>query len=184
MIRPHIKVLCTLSLTALVLLPASIGQAQNDGLKPGLQGEYFDRLVEVTEFPVLSDTEKADLSRVDATIDWESVEGPAFNTPFADFFYARWTGKIRIPRDGEYTFFTESDDGSRVFINGRPVVDNGGTHGMEEKSGKVELKAGDHDLKVDFFENSAGAGCRFRWSGPGIEKQIVPAAALFHAPKD
>ena len=173
------KVLCTLAL-GLLTLASMPARAQNAELKPGLQGEYFDRLVEVTEFPILTDTEKPDLSRTDAQIDWESTDGPAFNTPFADFFYARWTGKIRIPRDGKYTFFTESDDGSRVFINGQQVVDNGGTHGMEEKSGEVELPAGDHDLKVDFFENTAGAGCRFRWSGPGIEKQIVPAGALFH----
>jgi len=184
MTRSRIKVLCTLSLSASLLVPAAMGRAQNAALKPGLQAEYFDRLVEVTEFPALADTEKPDLSRVDTKIDWESVDGPAFNTPFADFFYARWTGRIRIPRDGKYTFFTESDDGSRVFIDGQPVVDNGGLHGMEEKSGEVELKAGDHDLKVDFFENNAGAGCRFRWSGPAVEKQIVPESVLFHATKN
>lgn len=179
--RTLTKVLCALAMGT-IFLAVTASRAQNTQLKPGLQGEYFDRLVELTEFPVLADTEKPDLTRVDAKIDWESADGPVLNTPFPDFLFVRWTGKIRIPRDGKYTLSLQSDDGSRAFINGQQIVDNGGTHAMDEKSGEVELKAGDHDLKIEYFENNGGGGCQFRWSGPGVEKQIVPESALFHVP--
>jgi hypothetical protein len=42
-------------------------------------------------------------------------------TQMSDHFYVRWTGKVRIPRDGKYTFFTESDDGSRLWIDKLPL---------------------------------------------------------------
>jgi hypothetical protein len=155
------------------------GVAHAAELKPGLKAEYFDRLLAITDFPAIVEGEKPDIVCVDANIDWEAG-GVLPGTTIADYCYVRWTGKIRVPRDGSYTLWTASDDGSRVFINGARVVDNGGVHGVEEKSGGVELKAGDHDLKVEYFENDAGAACRFGWQGPQIEKQIVPAEVLFH----
>ena len=148
-------------------------------LKPGLRAEYFDRLIALENFPVIAAEEKPDVSRVDAGIDFDSPAG-VNGTEIADFCYVRWNGVLRVPRDGSYTLWTSSDDGSRVFLNGNLVVENGGVHGAVEKSGVVELKAGDHALKVEYFENDAGASCHFGWQGPGIEKQIVPPEALFH----
>jgi len=67
-----------------------------------------------------------------------------------------------------------------LFIDGKQVVDNGGLHPMEEKSGQVDLKAGDHALKLEFFENEGDAGCKFSWQPPGQDKEIVPGAVLSH----
>src|SRR5205085_5881427 len=82
-------------------------------------------------------------------------------------------GALPISKDGNYTFFLESDDGSRLFIDGKQVVDNGGLHAMEEKSGEVELKAGEHVLKIEFFENEVDAGCKFSWQPPRSEERRV-----------
>jgi len=60
------------------------------------------------------------------------------------------------------------------------VLDNGGAHAMEEVSGSMNLTAGDHVLKVEFFEKDIDAGCKMSWKGPKLEKQIVPASVLFH----
>jgi len=87
---------------------------------------------------------------------------------------------IRIPADGEYTFYLESDDGSRMFIDGKQVLDNGGAHAMEEVAGTMQLTAGSHALKVEYFEKDIDAGCKMRWKSATIEKQIVPASVLFH----
>ena len=59
-------------------------------------------------------------------------------------------------------------------------MDNGGLHGLEEKSGEIELKAGDVELKVDLFENEGGVGMKMCWEGPEISKQAIPATAFFH----
>lgn len=148
-------------------------------LKPGLRAEYYDRLFALENFPIIAEGEKADVSRVDNKIDFDSPSG-VNGTEIVDFCYTRWNGVLRVPRDGSYSLWTSSDDGSRVFLDGKIVVDNGSVHGPTEKSGTVELKAGDHDLKVEFFENDAGASCHFGWQGPQIDRQIVPPAALFH----
>ncbi len=148
--------------------------------KAGLRGEYFDRLFDVNDFPIISDTEKPDVSRIDAQINFPDTNGGFAGTNIADYCYARWTGHINIAKAGKYTFFTDSDDGSRVFIDGRQIVDNGGTHPGQERSGEIELSAGAHDLKVEYFENTNGAHCLFSWQGSDVEKQIVPANVLSH----
>jgi len=61
-----------------------------------------------------------------------------------DHFACEWEGKFWIEKEGKYNFFTRSDDGSRLWINEKQVVDNWGLHGAREKKGTVELKAGWH----------------------------------------
>jgi len=152
-----------------------------DNLEPGLTGEYFDIGSALDDFPQVFEDKKPTVKRVDKTIHFESTQEGFHGTDLVEFFYVRWTGKIRIPKDGNYTFYLESDDGSRLFIDGKPIIDNGGRHRMTEKSGEVELTTGDHSIKVEFFENEVDAGCIFRWQPPGATKEIVPARVLFHA---
>ncbi len=163
---------------ALVLCAWPLG-ARAAELKPGLKAEYFDRLFTLSDFPVISAEEKPDVSRVDAKIDFDSPKG-VNGTTIVDYCYVRWNGVLRVPRDGSYTLWTNSDDGSRVFLDGKLLFDNGGVHASIEKSGALALKAGDHVLKVEYFQNDGGASCHFGWQGPQIDKQIVPPEALFH----
>jgi hypothetical protein len=149
-------------------------------LKPGLVGAYYSFDAAVEDWPTLAADAKPATRKVDATINVESTEEGFNGTALIDQFYVRWTGVLRAPKDGKYTLFCESDDGSRVAIGTTVVVDNGGLHPMEEKSGEIELKAGDHPLVVEFFENGGGAGCKFSWSVEGVDKQVVPASALYH----
>src|SRR5207244_13277867 len=150
-------------------------------LEPGLQGEYFDLGSTVEDFPKM-ESKTPTLKRVDKTINFRST-GPTFpGTKLDNHFAIRWTGKIKIPKDAVYTFYLESDDGSRLLIDGKTVVDNGGLHDMQEQEANVELKAGERDLVIDYFENEndGGAGCVLSWKTKGQVKEVVPAGALFH----
>jgi len=60
------------------------------------------------------------------------------------------------------------------------VVDNGGVHAPQERSGKIKLKAGRHPFKVIFYDAYGGAALRALWQGPGIGKQDIPPNVLFH----
>jgi len=135
-----------------VLFHASVvpEAAADGGGKAGLWGEYYALEDALEDFPAISAGKKPTLKRVDKNINVDSTTEAWPGTELVDHFYIRWTGKLRTPKDGNYTFFLESDDGSRLFIDGKQVVDNGGLHAMEEKSGEVELKAGEHELKVEF----------------------------------
>jgi serine/threonine-protein kinase len=94
-------------------------------------------------------------------------------------YIMRFSGFIQIPKDGEYTFTTFSDDGSMLYIGGAPVVDNDGLHMPKEESGKVTLKAGKHPLRVEFSQGGGGATLEVYWEGPGLPRQPIPSTALF-----
>src|SRR5205085_8538053 len=69
----------------------------------------------------------------------------------------RWTGSIFIADAGVTTFFLESNEASRLKIDGQQVIMNGGPHptGMTEVGGSVTLTAGYHDIVIDYV-NSGG----------------------------
>lgn len=96
-----------------------------------------------------------------------------------DNFGLVFTGYINVPTDGEYTFYTTSDDGSKLYIGSNEVVSNDGLHGLQENSGKICLKAGKHSIKVTFFENSGGEALEVRYEGPAISKKLVPNSELY-----
>ena len=95
-----------------------------------------------------------------------------------DRFAAVFTGRVQIYQAGSYDFFTLSDDGSHLFVDGSMVVDNGGLHGSEEKQGAVQLSAGFHNLKVDFFENAGGAELRVFYRGLDTRGEKLEIDAL------
>jgi hexosaminidase len=99
--------------------------------------------------------------------------------PRDEHFAISFTTMIEVPIDGSYTFFTKSDDGSRLLIDGKPVVDNDGQHGEQERSGTVILKSGRHPIAVQYFQGTGGRFLEVSYQGPGVEKQVIPGAMLF-----
>jgi hypothetical protein len=98
-----------------------------------------------------------------------------------DNFAFRFTGFISVPADGGYTFFTASDDGSSLSVGNAVVVDNGGLHSLQEKSGFVALKAGMHPITVTYFENVGSQNLAVRYAAQGIFKTAIPGGVLSHA---
>ena len=91
-----------------------------------------------------------------------------------DRFGFLFEANLQTAVDGEYTFFITSDDGSRITIDGKTVVDNDGLHGEGEPvSGKVQLTKGSHKLRVAMFEFSGGEALHAAWSGPGLKVQPI-----------
>jgi putative heme-binding domain-containing protein len=95
-----------------------------------------------------------------------------------DRFALRFTGSIHIPKDGDYTFSIASDDGSRLYLDGRLAVDNDGNHGLVEKSGTLKLKAGPHAIAVTYFDSGGDDGLSASWQGPGFAKERIPGHVL------
>lgn len=149
---------------------------------PGLMAEFFDYAAALSVIPDLTGR-TAQVTRIDAQVAYASMSATAWNalpTTMIDTFVSRHSGFIKVGTAGAYTLSVSSDDGSRVYLGGALLIDNDGLHGMRERSATVTLAAGHHPLRVEFFENTGGAGLQLWWSGPGIAKQIVPASALWH----
>ncbi|MGB2754871.1 MAG: trypsin-like peptidase domain-containing protein [Phycisphaerae bacterium] len=94
-----------------------------------------------------------------------------------DGFALRFTGYIDVPADGVYTFYTRSDDGSRLYIGDRLVVDNDGPHSAREARGFIVLAKGKHPITVAYFETIGGEVLEVSWEGPGLRKSPIPATA-------
>ena len=97
-----------------------------------------------------------------------------------DTFSARWTGQIQPQFSETYTFYTVSDDGVRLWVNGQRVVNNWTNHTVIENSGTIALTAGQrYAIRMEFYENTGNATARLLWSSPSTPKAVVPSARLF-----
>lgn len=89
-------------------------------------------------------------------------------------------GRILLLATGTYSFFTSSDDGSSLSIDGVKLVDNDGIHPVQEKMGTATLGWGLHTIDVLYFQGGGGAGLFVSWQGPGIVNAAIPDSVLFH----
>ncbi len=97
-----------------------------------------------------------------------------------DEFALTFDGVIQIRKNGEYKFYLQSNDGSKLFINNELVIDHDGPHGADiEKTGNITLAKGNYPIKLNYFQAGGGMFLRVQYSTPGIEKQDIPAMVLF-----
>jgi alpha-L-fucosidase len=99
-----------------------------------------------------------------------------------DKFGFVFEGWIKVEKTSGYEFFTSSDDGSLLFIDGKEVVNNDGNHGAEEKSGRCILEKGYHSFRLQYFDSGGGNELKVSYQPFGENKRLIDAAVLFHAP--
>ena len=73
-------------------------------------------------------------------------------------FRARWSGVLSVDQPGPHAFAVTSDDGGWLYVDGRLVVDNGGSHGMTGAQATVDLAAGPHEVRVEYAQDGGGVG--------------------------
>jgi|GEM_PF-3775194 len=95
-----------------------------------------------------------------------------------DNFAFKYTGYVNVPRDGVYTFYTSSDDGSQLYIGNTQVVNNDKTHSNRERSGTIGLKAGKHAVTVTYFEATGQEVLSVSYAGPDLTKRVIPSSEL------
>jgi S1-C subfamily serine protease len=158
----------------LIATPAAIPPRAPDNpknLAPGLVREYYEGVWDrLPDFATL----KPKAAQEAATFDLGPYRGK-------NNFALRLTGYLDVPADGVWAFYLKSDDGSRLWIGDRLVVDNDGTHPVIEKRGFIPLKKGRHAVRVEYFQRAEAAELAASWEGPRVKKQAIPATALFTA---
>ncbi len=142
------------------------------GTGTDLKGEYYDN----TNFTTLK------VTRTDATVNFDWGSGTPDPTVGADTFSVRWTGQVQPLYSQTYTFYTTSDDGVRLWVNGVQLVNNWTDHGPTENSGTIVLTAGQkYDILIEYYENGGGAVAKLSWSSTSQAKQIIPQSQLYPA---
>ncbi|WP_199511996.1 family 16 glycoside hydrolase [Nucisporomicrobium flavum] len=154
--------------------PAAASAADLPPQEPGVTLRTFDTRVPLTRICTLKPGQTPNVDKLMPDVDYT---GDEFG--LQDNFVAHVLGNLTVPADGTYTLRLASDDGSRLAIDGKPVVDNDGLHGVESKEGTVELGAGPHALFVEFFEAGGGQQLTLSWRPPGADDfSVVPTSAL------
>lgn len=152
-----------------IVAPAAPGSVQGAGLK----GDYFQNQ---------HLKGRAAYTRTDAALDfdWPARTGPVAG--WKEVFSARWTGKIRPRYSERYTFRTRNDDGVRVWIDGKKVIDDWtGRYQVAENRGAIELEADRfYDIKVEYFNGGDLGVLKLYWSSSRQTEEIVPSTRLSH----
>ncbi|SHL39577.1 Por secretion system C-terminal sorting domain-containing protein [Hymenobacter psychrotolerans DSM 18569] len=167
--------------TALGGLPVSGPAAQpgtqattaGPGEGTGLTGSYFNN-GSLAGTPLLR--------RVDAVVDFEWKTGIPAPGLRSDNFSVRWEGQIEAPATGRYKFITKSDDGVRLWVNGKQILDNWNGQGSTttSTSAEVSLAAGERaTIKVEYYDQDGDANVRLQWVRPGQGAQTVPSVYLY-----
>jgi len=134
---------------------------QRDNLTSGVEWSYFEGAFKSCEEmlePIATGT---------------SANFTLENAKRRDNFGFRFNGYISVPATGVFTFYTTSDDGSCLWIDGEKVVDNDGLHGAEVKSGFIALEKGMHAIRVDFIQGTESALLQVHMEGPDTPKQRI-----------
>ena len=142
-----------------------------EGGKPGdhgLKGEYFKNK---------DLAGKPDLVRIDKTIDFTWANGSPDSTIPSDEFSARWTGKLIPSSSGTYSIGVGSDDGVRLWIDGKLLIDSWFDRGASLDVVSMKLEAGrSYDLKIEYYENTGWAYASLVWDLKRTANPLIQAA--------
>ncbi|WP_205315719.1 PA14 domain-containing protein [Nonomuraea lactucae] len=166
-------VLIAVMLAVLWQVPTAAGAAAE---RHGLRGDYH-----LSTGPGRLDFGPLKASVVDPNLDLSDLN-PTLKllTGRDDDVSVRWTGQIRPEHSETYTFSIIGDNGFRLWVDGRLLIDHWvDDWDVEQVGTPIALEAGrKYDIKVEYFEHFGGANLRLRWQSPSVPKQIVPSEAL------
>jgi hyaluronate lyase len=142
------------------------------GRGTGLTGEYYsdENLTTLV------------LTRTDTNVNFGwGVGVPVAGVP-ADHFSVRWMGRLQARHAGWHQFHTVTDEGVRLWVDGRLLIDNWTAHFQTEDTGGITLVPGRYyDVVMEYRDVTASAVARLYWTQPGVAKEVVPVTQLYPA---
>jgi len=144
----------------------SFTTAQTGG---GVRGDYYNGIAFGSHV----------LTRTDPQINFNWGDTSPDPAVAVDGFSVRWAGEVEAAFTETYTFYTNSDDGVRLWVDGQRLVNNWTDHTITENSGNIDLVSGNvYNLQMEYYDNTGPAAAQLLWSSPRTPKQAIPQAAL------
>ncbi|RSS40027.1 RICIN domain-containing protein [Streptomyces sp. WAC08241] len=142
---------------------------------PGVTLRVFDVQIPLNNLCVLKPGQTPNIDKLMPVVDWSTSTDFGLETHFVTHV----VGNLVVPQAGSYTLRLASDDGSRLLIDDRVVIDHDGLHGPDPKDATVNLTAGAHALRIEHFERDGGQQITLSWKPPGAAGfAVVPNSAL------
>ena len=134
----------------------------------GLRGQYYNDGGSA-QYPLANPFAGSPaLTRTDATVDFNWGGNSPGSPVNPDNFSVKWTGQVKAPTTGTYTFTVTADDGVRLFLGGETLIDAWRDQGPTAYSRTATLTAGTlYNIELHFYERGSGAECRLHWTPPG-----------------
>lgn len=153
-------------------------------LKPGIWAEYFDGL---DSFASLEDV--PDLAQPQSSLGFgASMPAPAgqglHNWPFTGACAAVFTGFLNIDKPSLYTFFLESESGSRLYLDGELLIDNDGDHRFQERWEQADLTAGLHRIWIEYYTIGGSTGLNVSIKPKGESVEFISSKMLLYDSKE
>jgi beta-glucosidase len=140
------------------------------GTGHGLEGDYYTNQT-LAGSPATTQTDPQVNFNWNGQVPAKGVSGGSFS--------AKWTGTITPPTTGTYTFGITSDDGSRLSIDGKQIIDNWRDQGSTTQTAQVDLTAGKPvQVEMDYYQSGGGATANLGWTPPGAGTPLDQAVAL------
>jgi hypothetical protein len=120
----------------------------------GLQGRVFHLQPNAQKLPNFGRMQPVGSVYTNTLNVWPQsfAEGFPNVTERFEWFAIEYTGRFWIEKEGRYRFSLMSDDGSRLVVNNKVVIDNDGVHGATAVSASATLSRGVHEIKVEYFQ--------------------------------
>ena len=154
---------------------ATVTIADDETARPGdgLTGEYFDNI----------DFTRRLVVRTDSTVNFNWASGSPAAEIGVDTFSVRWTGKLKPQFSETYTFTTTADDGVRLYIDGRLIIDNWVDQAVTSRTGTIALEAGRlYDIKLEYYERTGLTAASLAWSSASQPLQVIPQSRMYSVP--
>ncbi len=177
-VRASAGLLALLCGLILLLGPAALRAHAQDPppQEPGVTQRVFQMPRALSELCTIKAGQTPNVDELKPTIEWS---GDAAFGGLTQNFIVHAIANLTVPTAGSYTFRLRSDDGSELLIDDALVIDHDGLHGATDKDGAVELTAGMHALRINFFEAGGGQELTLSWQRPGDSSfSVVPNSAL------
>jgi hypothetical protein len=143
------------------------------GTGNGLRGDYY------------ADKARTDLrlTRLDPKIDFSIPLTGSPDPLVPPDFGAKWTGEVQARVTGLHTFNTLSDDGVKVTVGGKWVIDNFTNHVPTYNTGTIDLVAGQrYAIEIEYYDATRESVLQLNWAAPGLPFERVPTSQLYAAP--
>ena len=151
--------------------PAETTLEASANSNPGLLAEYFDNI----------NFTGTRVTRIEPNVNFNWLAAaPAATGLGPETFSARFTGEILAPSSGTYTFYATADDGVRLTVGTKLVLNDFKDHAARTSVGTQTLVAGQRlPIKLEYYENVWDASLKLEWSGPNVVRQVIPKTQLF-----